>query len=595
MLIIDFDRSSRQISSKNVDDRIDRSDFIKHQQRLIRDEERDIKRYEKLLRLRHYTKRNKLPKSFYLDDIYGFIRDQEGNIIKPQDDDERREQRKKLLTEIVVDENLQRKLRGFLNRLTDSNLKGISKQIIDLNANYSRPMINKGIMNCIDNIIINNEEKISSKLLAEIALLITVLYQEENEEIGGFFLHSIISRFDEVFQNHSDWSQTKKLDNVVGLILNLYVTGLIESSLIYEIIDKFIDKFDHDQKSIEMIDLILKNCGFLLRKDDPSKMCLLIKAIQKRKDSIENVSGSKIRFILENLTLIKNNNSSKFSQQNSSIVLENLIANTLRSIIKKNRVQCLAGRYSAILKTPHWYSYTGELEPSETSIINDRTTGKTKIQDNQLVDTMIVLETQQTDLDRLCHRLRINAPLRKELLKALIVSNNYVEAAGKMISIAKKQSSEIINVILYAAINESKHNRFYDHLLVHFSNIDRKYKVALNFAIRDKLKDLNRLSSNNRSILQSLMVTLMKQKCLPITCLKVIEFIEMDEIGMDFIRNILHSIFQEDNETIEAILSRIPKKDEFATAMKLFIHCFMESKFQERISNLKQIQMKLKS
>lgn len=531
--------------------------YIKQQKELILEEEKEIKKYEKLLKLKSYKKQNKLPKSFYLDgladliefcegkftdedrleqmndvdfesesdkkefetesknesenaienedeeefedseqydsetmpiepkieplqkkeknpktkpeiyeDIYGFLRDQDGNIIKTDKTQDKK--LKEFNSEIVVDENLQRKLRGLINRLSSSNLKVISKEIIEMNRSYGRHVIYKGIMNCIDSIIIGTEHDLPSKLVAEIAMLISVIYFEIGDDVGGFFLHSIVKKFEDTFNDKLYWNSSKKLNNIITLILNIYSTGLIDCHLIYEILDKFCQIFENE-KSIEIIDLILKTSGFLIRKDDPSKMKALILQIQAQSKMLHNEhqNNNRIKFILENLIAIKNNNVSKI-KTTQTIILNDLIESTLKAVIKKNRVHSMTGQYLAILQSPHWYLFNKEIVPLKS-------VNKT----NKLETIANLSEFDHKIRDKICRSLRINTPLRRDLITVLFSCNDYLDAAGKLITIGKKQSSEVMNVVLHVAINEKTYNNFYFYLLRHLSNCNRKYKVCL--------------------------------------------------------------------------------------------------------------------
>lgn len=116
----------------------------------------------------------------------------------------------------------------------------------------------------------------------------------------------------------------------------------------------------------------------------------------------------------------------------------------------------------------------------------------------------------------------------------------------------------------------------------------------MDFAIRDKITELKSLTEKNRSIMENLIFNLLKVNCLNITCLKVIQFSDMNEIYVNFMRNILQKIFNEQESIISEILSKIPKKDNFAGAIKLFISCFMDKNVNNQASNMKQLRLKMK-
>lgn len=57
----------------------------------------------------------------------------------------------------------------------------------------------------------------------------------------------------------------------------------------------------------------------------------------------------------------------------------------------------------------------------------------------------------------------------------------------------------------------------------------------------------------------------------------------MNQVYVQFIETILTPIL-EDEELIEQILSKIPNKDSFATAIRLFINCFIDPKHKNKLT-----------
>lgn len=60
----------------------------------------------------------------------------------------------------------------------------------------------------------------------------------------------------------------------------MYAFQMVCHDLIFDILDSLCDSFR--VKDVELILLILKAVGFLLRKDDPNKLKTLIHKVQKR-------------------------------------------------------------------------------------------------------------------------------------------------------------------------------------------------------------------------------------------------------------------------------------------------------------------------
>src|SRR5699024_5564809 len=106
----------------------------------------------------------------------------------------------------------------------------------------------------------------------------------------------------------------------------------------------------------------------------------------------------------------------------------------------------------------HWYSYTRTMVPLEEMRQEAKQGGSG---DGPTIGGNIDYHLR----DQLCRALRINTPLRRDLFTAMFVCTNYLDAAGKLISIGKKRFSEVVNVVLHVAINEKTYNQFYHYLL----------------------------------------------------------------------------------------------------------------------------------
>lgn len=453
--------SDEEVIAEEMSDNEDADEEIENKEEIDEEEDERPKKIAK-----------KEKKDGFHEDIYGFLRDKDGNIVKSEA--EKRSKEDFLNSNVVVDETLQRKLRGLLNRLTATNIKVISNEILDLYKGHSRAVINQGILNCFEKVIIKVDYNVPVKLVSEMAILVAILHSEIGEEVGAFFIHSAIRHFDTLFNDTANWNSSKQLNNTVIFILNLYTAGLVDSVIVYDILDKFCDQFSQE-KSIEIIDLMLKASGFLLRKDDAARMKSLIVNIQQLSSSVDQsgLSGTRIKFVLESLTAIKNNNMAKI-KVTEPLVMSELIESTLKGVIKKGRVQFIAGQYATVIQSAHWFSYTATIVPLEA--INAE--GEAK--EEEMTSTNLTEEKVDYRLrDQLCKKLRINTPLRKDLFTGIFACNDYLDAACKLISIGKKQFSEVVNVVLHVAVNEKNYNPFYYHLLQHLTTCDRKYRVCI--------------------------------------------------------------------------------------------------------------------
>ena len=394
-------------------------------------------------------------------DIYGFLRDKSGNIVKPEIDSKNKPN--KIVEENGFSEQILRRIRGSLNRLTVNNMVTICGQIKELYEQNSRHGVSQALLKCINNSVIDLNYVTPQKMKTELALLVALLHHGVGEEVGAHIIHRSICKFDELVKQ-IETNDSKIIDNLVLFIINLYVCGVIEAKLIFELMDKLCENFT--EKSIELINLILRSIGFVLRKDNATKMKEFIMKIQNEAKQVDksSLSGARIGFLLDSLIAIKNNNITKLKGYGSEVDLQ-VIESTLKNAIKRHRVNSIAGTYEAILQSAHWFSYTQNIEP----ISSNR--NKTKETERETLEN--------TMNDKLIKNLRLNTPLRKAIVVALSTCDDYIDASNRLITIGQKQFSEVINVLLHVCVHEKQFNPFYSHLFNHLSKCDRKYKVCI--------------------------------------------------------------------------------------------------------------------
>lgn len=218
------------------------------------------------------------------EDIYGRLRAKDGSVVtsgqkyvppaaRLKSEDSSRSQKVERLT---------KQLKGLMNRLAESNMHSIATQIEELYMSNSRNDMNSVITNLVIEALVSNILA-PERLLMEHVLLITVLHANVGTEVGAHFLQTIVKLFDEYLKNPDE---SKKLDNVIIILAQLYNFKLFDCKLIYEILDKLADIFE--EKHVECILHILRNVGFSLRKDNPIALKNLILSLQKRASNVSD-------------------------------------------------------------------------------------------------------------------------------------------------------------------------------------------------------------------------------------------------------------------------------------------------------------------
>ncbi|CAM4530592.1 unnamed protein product [Caretta caretta] len=91
----------------------------------------------------------------------------------------------------------------------------------------------------------------------------SILHHPVGTEAGVHFLEAVVRKFDEFYQSDAE---RKERDNLFALIGHLYKFHIVHLLLISNILKMLISSFT--EQDFELIQLLLKNMSFSLRKDD---------------------------------------------------------------------------------------------------------------------------------------------------------------------------------------------------------------------------------------------------------------------------------------------------------------------------------------
>ncbi|XP_049775257.1 nucleolar MIF4G domain-containing protein 1 isoform X2 [Schistocerca cancellata] len=510
----------------------------------------------------------------FWEDIYGRTRDKAGNIVKGTTGkyvpphmrlkNEAEDDKKQLLLL-----RLKKQMKGLLNRLSEGNMKNIATQVEQLYMSNSRHDMNKILSELLmESLVV--PVRTPERLIMEHALLVAVLHSNVDTEVGIHFLQASVKRFHELCSEIKD-TEDKQLDNIVLIISHLYNFKVFDSVLMYDILEVLSETFT--EKEIELILIILKSVGFTLRKDNPIALKELILRLQQKAGSSEHLrENTRVKFMLDVLLAIKNNNMAKIPNfdPTHSEHLKKLLKGILHKGAYVTEVKLTLQDLLKADQQGRWWvvgsAWTGALplqEGGKTSTINKKDTAYS----SQLLE--------------LARKQRMNTDVRRDIFCIVMTAEDYLDSFEKLLHLGLKnqQEREIIHVTLDCCLQEKRYNPYYSHLIQKFCDFDRKYQMITQCAVWDKLKELSRLSQFQVPNLAQLLIHLFINKGLPLSTLKVINFGEVNKATVHLLRQILLGILlHESQDNMQEVFCRVslsPKLQMFRESMRIFIKHFV--------------------
>lgn len=502
------------------------------------------------------------------EDIYGRKRDKEGNVIKeekgvyvpPHLRNKDSSSDKQLI-------QLKRQIKSVLNKLAGTNLHWASTSIEALYSNNSRNSVNTSLTQLwLDATV--SPANTPDRMVAEHAALVAILHANVGSEIGAHFLQDLCKRFDNMMQTPQPIPD-KTLDNLVSCLAHLYSFKIYHASLIYDILSRLLDSLT--EKNIECVLVALRSVGGVLRKEEPLALKNFIHETQTRVAKLNEASaaGSRIKFLLEVLMAVKNNNLTKIPNYEPSYVEE--LKKLSRGIIRKgNYITPLNIRLEDLLKAD---------ERGKWWVVGSAWEGNITRPEEKPAAKLVPTADQK--LLELARKQRMNTDVRRSIFCVIMAAEDYMDAFEKLqhLGLKGQQEREIVHVLLACCLQEKTYNPYYAVLGQKLCDTDRKYQLSIQYSVWDKIKELDTIAKQSSANLAQFLTHLIMEKGLPLSVLKVIQFSELNKHSVRFMRQILLSIIM--NADLQAALevflriSKAPKLQMFRESIRLFIQHFL--------------------
>lgn len=251
------------------------------------------------------------------EDIYGRVKNSEGNFSLQSDPATRMSLLRELDERANQDDKtaftVKRLVKGVVNRLSESNVVSIVSQISGFFQAYNRSLVRTMLTDCLLSSCLK-EEVLPQRLLLEHSLLMAILFHsKEHSDQVCHMVEALVVKISDLYKQEStvgiSEEPDKKVNNGLTLLAHLYSLKVVGSKLILDFLKLMIGNFSN--RDVELLLSFVKDVGFVLRKDDPAALRQIITDVHKRvnsEDSEKLREDSRVKFMLETLSAIKNNN-----------------------------------------------------------------------------------------------------------------------------------------------------------------------------------------------------------------------------------------------------------------------------------------------
>jgi len=480
---------------------------------------------------------------------------------------------------------LQRKCLGLLNRLTSSNFEPIVIEIQSFYSSFSRRIVNETIASLMLSQCTSSKLIIHQVLLCYSGLISTIHSMIGNESSALFLelfiqrFHDEYTRFQHILDNEKEM-HTKHISNLLLVIIFAYDMTTIHCRIIYDIVRFLCRASSLTELDVDLLLLIVQNCGFSLRRDDPRALKDIISLIhtKTKKNDVSASLPLRTRFMLDAIDDVKNN---KKRQNAFEDIVTPII--TLLDILKQKtqkkkaavtQLQFGLNDILNIQKTGRWWlvgaAYKGQANQDENEVHKDENNAKKAVSASDVGLGEIEAAASK-------QKLTSNS-LRSSLFYMIMSSEDYIDCCQKIhaLHLSEIQTRTLVRVILQCVMNEQEYNPYYHYISLSLCSKERHYRFSFQLAIWDILKALE--SSQKRVLdahtkirvrnIAMFCLALLKAadgSGLQISLLKSLseEMSALSGVKLLFMNELMRGIFELNEMEIERMFERINEKNEY--------------------------------
>ncbi|KAI3706156.1 hypothetical protein L1987_76414 [Smallanthus sonchifolius] len=464
---------------------------------------------------------------------------------------------------------IRKRVRGLLNRLGESNVEGITREMSSCFVSISRSdgaqIISEEILKSCSGGPRGNEQyaAVFAALVSGLACLVGV-------DFGAKLLASLAKCFEDEYEKEDNLS----LRNLTLLLSYLYIFGVCSSDLIYDFMMMLSSRLT--EVDVSTILTVLNCSGMRLRSDDPATMKNFIGSIQNKvtelnaasRDSQGNARSKRMEFMLETISDIKNNKKK---------AKEDPFQHTrIKKWLQELRVESILVRglkWSKLLdpeKKGQWW-LSGEMMSSATNSNNVQNFAKKMDKESSEAQKMLQLAAGQ----------KMNTDARRAIFCIIMSGEDYIDAFEKLLrlDLQGKQDREIMRVLVECCLQEKVFNKYYCVLASKLGNHDKNHKFTLQYCIWDHYTELESMQLMRSMHLAKFIAEMVSSFTLSLAVLKKADLHDTTKFTS---RKIMHfrmffeAVFEYADNLVWNIFKRIAGSQQYET-LRAGINFFIES------------------
>ncbi|CDO92276.1 unnamed protein product [Kluyveromyces dobzhanskii CBS 2104] len=398
---------------------------------------------------------------------------------------------------------LKRKVKSSLNKLSDSNTAVIVTSLNELYENYARQYVNDAInTQMID--VLSQKDRLLDTFIMNYAGVAFSMWKLRGTEAGASFIQALVQTFLNYYEEHIDLAKKSQLDdplilskeptNLLTLLAYSYNFGLVSSKLIYDIIKMLIQ--EPNEYTTELLLRIISVSGPLIRGDDPRALKDIITELLTNVKSIKQTP--RLSFLLETLSDLKNNRLKPSVLAANHQSLKKGILGSLRISSSASAEPLLASLddIKNVDSKGKWWLIGASWKGNQESAFDEaKVSGTSALDDHASIELEDGLLSEMVDWNEVAKQQRMNTDVRRAIFVSIMSAEDYLDAFSKIekLNLKSKQSLDISRVLLHCLSNDgaaTAYNPYYSLLAGKLSEYNHKLSKSFQFLFWEIVKRL---------------------------------------------------------------------------------------------------------
>ncbi|THF94372.1 hypothetical protein TEA_014828 [Camellia sinensis var. sinensis] len=320
---------------------------------------------------------------------------------------------------------------------------------------------------------------------------------------------------------------------------------------------------------------ILQCCGMNLRRDDPAAMKDFVLSVQNRANELKassgngqaNTSSKRMEFMLETIFDIKNN---------KRRAKEDTPRHTrIKKWLQKLRVEGI------LIRGLKWSRLVDPDKKGQWWLSGDMASTTSNFEEVASTMDMESLEAQK--LLQLAAVQRMNTDVRRAIFCVIMSGEDYVDAFEKLLrlDLQGKQDREIMRVLVECCLQEQIFNKYYSVLAIKLCSHDKNHKITLQYCLWDHFKGLESMQLMRSMHLSKFVAEMVTSFTLSLAVLKAVDFSDTTQLTPKRIQHfqmLFEAIFEHPDSLVWNVFTRIaasPEYESLRNGVEFFINKYV--------------------